>query len=176
MVIVSVWGEVSSQFLAALAIYFAWDDFEESDGWIHPFLSNHPVIKIVLGKTACAARNLINSSPPNTSDNLCLCLCLYSYSMNTRYESVETCSLSIQYGRPLIASVQQKLDNNTQPRPYCISSFRRGRVSVQIVVHAGSPALSLSTKLFFHMSVYCSGSASAPFLLKFVDSQKSCNL
>ena len=32
MVIVSVWGEVFSQFLAALAIYFAWDDFEESDG------------------------------------------------------------------------------------------------------------------------------------------------
>ena len=43
---------------------------------ILPFLSNHPgaihpIIKIVQCKTDCVARNLINSSPQNRSDDLC---------------------------------------------------------------------------------------------------------
>ena len=42
------------------------------------------------GKTASAARNCINSAPPNRRDDLCLCFCLHSSSMLERPDLVGT--------------------------------------------------------------------------------------
>ena len=67
------------QFLAALTI-LPWGWFWRI-GWIHPFLSNHSgathgIIKIVLDKTASAARNFLNSTPQTQATTFALLLSL----------------------------------------------------------------------------------------------------
>ena len=85
MVVASVWGEEFIQFLASLAILPRTicknrlnSTFSFKSSWCNsPYYSNRPI-----GKTASAARNLINSSLlPNRIDDLCLNFCLYPSSM-----------------------------------------------------------------------------------------------
>ena len=57
----------------------------------------HPITPIIQYKTASAARHWTNSSPPNTSDDLCLFFFLYN-------SSIMKCQLELQH-QPTVEEV-----------------------------------------------------------------------